>query len=110
MKLASVKTWMVKLTDNHGSFEAVDKLSDAQGLWFPCPKCYAANHGMRGTHYVLCWFVGVSQDIAPKPGRWIATGTDLTDISFVGPNAASVLLTSGCKWHGYIRNGETVDA
>lgn len=90
----------------------VDSLAEADGVWFLCPKCYLANGGEIGTHHVLCWFVGkVPDDVAPRPGRWVPSGTGIDDLTFVGPAAASVLLTSGCQWHGYIRNGAaTTDA
>ena len=87
----------------------VDALTVADGVWFLCPKCYAQNGGCVGTHAVICWFVGkVSDDVAPKPGRWTPTGTGLSDLTFV-PSAGrshSVLLTAGCGWHGFVVNGD----
>jgi len=87
----------------------VDTLAAADGVWFLCPKCFAANGGPVGTHGVICWFVGkVADDVDPKPGRWTPTGTGLQDLTFV-PSAGrsqSVLLTGGCLWHGYVANGE----
>ena len=87
----------------------VDALAEADGVWFLCPKCYAQNGGCVGTHAVICWFVGrVPDDVDPKPGRWTPTGTDLSDLSFV-PSAGrshSVLLTGGCRWHGFVTAGD----
>ncbi len=87
----------------------VDTLAEADGVWFLCPKCFAANGGSVGTHVVICWFVGkVPDDIDPKPGRWTPTGTGLHDLTFV-PSAGrsnSVLLTGGCAWHGFVANGD----
>ena len=87
----------------------IDALAEADGLMFLCPKCYGANGGPVGTHSVLCWFVGkVPDGIDPKPGRWTPAGTGLDDLSFV-PGAGrsnSVLLTSGCGWHGFVQNGD----
>ncbi len=87
----------------------VDTLADADGVWFLCPKCFAANGGREGTHGVICWFVGkVPDDVAPKPGRWTPTGSGLHDLTFV-PSAGrtqSVLLTAGCQWHGFVVNGD----
>lgn len=86
----------------------VDTLAEAHGVWFLCPKCYAANGGAVGTHAVICWFVGkVSDNVDPKPGRWTPIGTGLHDLTFV-PSAGrshSVLLTGGCGWHGFVEQG-----
>ena len=86
----------------------VDALAEADGVWFLCPKCYAQNGGCVGTHAVICWFVGrVPDDVDPKPGRWTATGTGLSDLTFVPSvgRSHSVLLTAGCGWHGFIADG-----
>lgn len=86
----------------------VDTLAEADGVWFLCPKCFAANGSAVGTHAVICWFVGrVPDDVDPKPGRWTPTGTGLNDLTFV-PSAGrshSVLLTGGCGWHGFVDAG-----
>jgi hypothetical protein len=89
-------------------YHRVETLAEADGLWFLCPKCYAENHGSKGTHAVICWFEGhVPDDQEPKPGRWNPTGTGLADLSFVpGAKSNSILLTAGCKWHGFIKNGD----
>ena len=86
----------------------VDTLAEADGVWFLCPKCFADNGGTIGTHAVICWFVGrVSDDVDPKPGRWTPTGTGLGDLTFVpSPGRShSVLLTGGCRWHGFLADG-----
>lgn len=86
----------------------VDALAEADGVWFLCPKCFAANNGPIGTHAVICWFVGkVADDVDPKPGRWTPTGTGLDDLTFVPSTGRShsVLLTGGCAWHGYVTQG-----
>lgn len=89
----------------------VETLTEADGVWFLCPKCFAANGGSVGTHSVICWFVGkVSDDVEPKPGRWTPTGTGLLDLTFV-PSAGrshSVLLTGGCTAHFFVTNGDAV--
>lgn len=88
------------------TYEPVDALADADGLMLLCPKCFATNGGPVGTHSVLCWFVGrVPDDVDPKPGRWRPAGAGIDDLTFIGPGAASVLLTGGCGWHGYVRDG-----
>lgn len=92
--------------------ERVDKYTDdiskADGIIFLCPKCFAANGGSVGTHSIICWFTGrnIPPEKSPGPGRWNAQGTGYDDLTFVGPGAVSVLLTGGCGWHGFIRNGE----
>jgi hypothetical protein len=84
----------------------VDCLAEADGIQFLCPKCFAANGGAVRTHSVVCWFVGrVPDDYDPKPGRWNPSGAGIYDLTFIGPDAASVLLTSGCAWHGFVKNG-----
>ena len=87
----------------------VDALTEADGVWFLCPKCFAANGGAVGTHAVICWFVGsVPDDVDPKPGRWTPTGTGLNDLTFV-PSAGrshSVLLTGGCEAHFFVTHGD----
>jgi hypothetical protein len=90
-----------------GSCRRSEVMADAAGVMFLCPKCFAANGGKIGTHSVICWFVGkVPDNLDPKPGRWNPSGTGLNDLTFVPPGATSVLLTSGCGWHGFVKNGE----
>ena len=83
-----------------------EDLAEAQGIMFICPKCFHED-GAVGAHSVLCWFKnrGVPDDEVPGPGRWNPSGTSLDDLTFVPPGAVSVLLTSGCGWHGFVRNG-----
>lgn len=110
MKLRELEASLIRLVDI-ATHEPVDFLERAQGLFFLCPKCYRTNGGKVGTHAIICWFSnrGVPDDLDPKPGRWVPEGTGLDDITFIGPAAASVLLTSGCGWHGFIRHGDAVD-
>ena len=105
--LRELEAQLTRITEPGRSYEYVDSLEDAQGIWFLCPKCYQENGGAVGTHQVLCWFAdrGVSDEESPGPGRWNTSGTGLDDLSFVGPRAASVLLTDGCRWHGFVRQG-----
>jgi len=114
----------VKLTDLDaafvalapGGFRELAGIEGAQGVMFQCPKCAADKphdgQGFVGAHYVLCWFrnprgaESVADDVDPKPGRWEIAGTGLTDLSFIGPAAASIGLMGGCRWHGFLRNGK----
>ena len=111
MKLRQLEATFLRLAEVPGMFRFVDELAGADGIKFLCPKCFAENGGRVGTHSVICWFKGrVPDDLRPGPGRWNPSGTGIDDLTFVGPGAVSVLLTSGCNWHGFVRNGETVDA
>jgi hypothetical protein len=91
-----------------GGYEATPDIAHAQGLMYLCPRCFVANGGPVGTHSVLNWFAhrGVPADEKPLPGRWNPSGNSIDDLTYVGPGSTSVLLTSGCEWHGFIRNGE----
>jgi hypothetical protein len=98
--------------EHEGSVEClpeVTTLAEADGVWFLCPKCFAANGGNVGTHGVLCWFVGkVPDDVDPKPGRWMPTGTSLHDLTFVPSEGRtpSVALIGACGWHGHVNVGD----
>jgi hypothetical protein len=99
-------------------YRMVPTLAEADGVMFQCPRCAQGKEAgaedgrrfVRGAHYVICWFVGkVADSVDPKPGRWTPQGTGLADLTFVPGNpsrSVSVLLTSGCGWHGFIRDGE----
>src|SRR5205823_3280847 len=108
--------------------------AEADGVQFQCPLCAerlanarkatgntepgtagevgeeGGRRFVRGAHYVICWFRGkVPDDLNPKPGRWTPSGTGLDDLTFVPGTpalAVSVLLTSGCGWHSFVRDGE----
>ncbi len=90
-------------------YDRITDINQADGIIFLCPKCYITNKGIIGTHSVICWFVGkVPDDLGPKPGRWTPQGTGLHDLTFI-PSAGrshSVLLTSGCGWHGFVKDGK----
>jgi hypothetical protein len=107
MRLVDLEAEFMKNLDEK-SMTAVPTLAEADGIMFICPKCFVEKGGPVGAHRVLCWFVGrVPDDRDPKPGRWQPSGTGLDDLTFVGPAAASVLLSGpGCGWHGFVRNGD----
>jgi hypothetical protein len=81
----------------------VDKLDDAQGVMFLCPVCSARNGG-ADAHGVLCWFrdCGVPDEAEPGPARWLVSGAGLGDLTL----SPSVMLLSGCGWHGFITGGQ----
>jgi hypothetical protein len=111
MKLLDLKPVFIARTDQ--GHRPVERIEDAEGVRFLCPKCFAANGGSRGTHSVICWGPTVPQTVSPKPGRWTLVGTSLADLTLNGAHgkSRSVLLTgAGCGWHGYITDGEATDA
>lgn len=91
--------------DDDYTFVNVSDIAQADGIMFLCPKCFAANGGPRGTHSIICWQPKVPQTIEPKPGRWSLVGTGLDDLTLVAASS-SILLTSGCQAHFFIRNGK----
>jgi len=103
-KLEAELLWQIAPDFKSFRTDAPD-VAHAQGIKFLCPVCFTKNGGPVGTHLVICWFSGVPQKIDPRPGRWNPEGTSIDDITFVGPGAASVKLTGGCNWHGFIKNG-----
>ncbi len=109
-RLRDLNAHFLKVIDNK-TFKHVDSLAEANGIWFLCPKCFAANSGPSGTHGVICWSRsrGAPEDIEPLPGRWSMNGTSLDDLTLnVDPpgTARSVLLIGGCEWHGFVNNGD----
>jgi hypothetical protein len=86
----------------------IQDINEAQGIIFLCPKCFVENNRSNiGVHSVICWFQnrGVPDSMKPGPGRWNPQGTGIDDLTFVPPGAVSVLLTAGCGWHGFVKNG-----
>jgi len=91
----------------------VGSINDAQGIFFVCPKCFAENGNSRiGVHAVICWSKtsGTPDEAEPGPGRWRLEGTGYQDLSLMEEpgKSRSVLLTSGCRWHGFVTNGEVI--
>lgn len=109
----TVGTWTRRLPDGateevtgpQSYIAYVDHLSEAHGVMFLCPKCFAANGGDVGTHQIICWNPSVPQTVEPKPGRWEMRGTGYGDLSLVA-GSSSVLLTSGCQAHFFVTTGE----
>lgn len=79
----------------------VDALTDADGVIFLCPKCYAANGGSVGTYSIICWKPGVAPEHLPGPARWPMTGASLADLTL----SPSVLIIGGCAAHFFVRGG-----
>ena len=96
--------------DGHIYLVPVDSIEQAQGIDFLCPKCFAENKGLIGTHKVICWSSsrGVPDHARPGPGRWRLEGTGYSDLSLMEEpgKSRSVQLHGGCAWHGFVTNGE----
>jgi hypothetical protein len=116
MRLADLDAYFVGNWRREGHTRLAS-VEGAQGVAFQCPKCAegkprALDGGVRGAHYIICWFLNprnapqVPKDASPKPGRWTFSGDTIDTLSFTGPGAASVLLLAGCGWHGFVKNGE----
>jgi hypothetical protein len=95
-----------------GEIRHVATLKQANGVMFLCPKCFRKNRGAAGTHGVICWNAQVPPAVEPGPGRWDMSGNGIDSLTLkgAGGRSDSVLLTSGCKWHGYVRDGDVTDA
>lgn len=86
----------------------VDAIAKADGLRLLCPKCYDDPPvGPVGTHSVICWSPKISQDHAPRPGRWDLVGTSIDDLTLVA-GSSSVLIQGGCDAHFFVRQGHVV--
>jgi hypothetical protein len=110
MKLRELEPHLVRWeAAKPDSFRYVRSLKRANGLLFVCPKCLRERGKRAGVHSILCWSPDVPQTVSPTPGRWNLVGTSLDDLSLVA-GSSSVLLLSGCKWHGFITDGEVRDA
>jgi hypothetical protein len=90
--------------DGREGWEVVDRIADADGVGFLCPKCFKTNGGRVGTHAVVCWRPRVPPDVDPKPGRWEFVGTGLDDLTLVA-GSSSVLLSGPCGAHFHVRGG-----
>lgn len=73
-------------------------------LAFDCPKC-----GREGERHggILC-YLDPAMDGGPAVSshNWQRTGDSIDNLTL----SPSILVLSGCGWHGFIRNGEIVDA
>ena len=107
MRLAELEPQFLRHEYRDGSeyHVFVDSLGEADGIMFLCPVCWTANKGPIGTHQVICWRPRIAPDIHPKPGRWELIGSSYADLSLVA-GSSSVLLTSGCNAHFFVRSGQ----
>jgi hypothetical protein len=116
MKLRDLDaTFCMNANPATGGYSETQDIAHAQGVLFQCPACAQgkelvdADHGRAavGAHYVLCWFKGcVPDSMYPGPGRWTPSGTGIDDLTLNPSVNLDVKPDSGCKWHGWVRNGE----
>jgi hypothetical protein len=103
LKLQDLEPRFLKIVDESRR-RYIEDISEADGLIFLCPKCFAENGGRVGTHSIICWRPHVSQDALPKPGRWDMRGSGFFDLSLVA-GSSSIALMGGCNAHFFIENG-----
>lgn len=110
MRLLELEPQFMRYEDRDDSHYTipVNSLSEAQGIWFLCPKCFVQNKGNIGTHMVDVTFAGRgaldsqgSHGNDGKPTRWVVSGTDFSNLTL----QPSVLLEGGCAWHGFVTQG-----
>lgn len=90
-------------------FEPVERVSDAHGVRFLCPKSFAKNGGPKGTHSVYIFFAGspyAGRNTAGEEVRWnVIGGQSLMDLQL----SPSILeqddqspIEWRCGWHGFV--------
>lgn len=108
MTLAELSPRFIKRTGER-SRAYVERIEEAEGIQFLCPRCFINNGGAVGTHSILCWNLATPSEISPGPGRWDLHGTDYADLTLVGAGTSSVLLPGeGCGAHFHISNGMVI--
>lgn len=105
MRLTELEPEFLKLIDEY-SWQRMDSITDADGVFFLCPTCWIKNNGPVGTHAIICWTPKVPLNIEPGPGRWELLGTGYEDLT-LRAGSSSVFLQSegGCKAHFFIQSG-----
>lgn len=101
MRLTDLEPAFRTITEPGRTCQEHDDIATADGLRFLCPKCFEANGGAVGTHSVVCWRPHVPPTETPGPGRWQIVGTGYGDLTL----SPSVLITSGCMAHFFVRHG-----
>lgn len=96
----------MKLAELSPKFMTIDE--KRVGLVFLCPICKGTKQNNPDDH---CHHVGVRfsnpLDGAPAyPRGWHRTGETLETITL----APSIMMLDGCKWHGFVENGELKNA
>lgn len=104
MNLLDLQPQFIKSGDKGGHSRVID-LSEADGILFLCPKCFAEKGSNIGVHSIICWNPSVPQTISPKPGRWQMLGTGFNDLTLKA-GSSSILLKGGCNAHFFITDGK----
>ena len=99
MRLSELDPEFIRHFDG-GGHQRVETMAEATGIKLLCPKCASGDR-----HWIICWSPVVPQSIMPKPGRWNMQGSGFDDLSLVA-GSSSVSLTSGCRAHFMVANGE----
>ncbi len=110
MKLTELEPKLYKYIGDQ-RFKTVKTVDKADSVMFLCPVCFKTNKGNKGTHSIRVDFKGkgVPVEIAIKNAQgeavyWNATGKDINDLTLT----PSILLLSGCAWHGFVTAGEVI--
>lgn len=84
----------------------VETLAEADGIQFLHPEEFRRNKGSEGTCILQILFKGKAQYPDMTEPRWNVSGTGLDDLTI----SPSILSKGNVEWHGWIRNGQVVDA
>lgn len=89
-----------EMSENGCRLHHMPSADGAQGIMFTCPLPDCG-------HTVIAWFKNpVNAEVAPPEAlpspRWGRAGMTLADITL----RPSINILSGCKWHGFVTNGE----
>jgi Family of unknown function (DUF6527) len=96
-----------EVTGPKSVFTFVATLTEADGVLFICPKCAGTDR-----HRVRIGFRGIAElgsyghNKKGEPVLWDMSGSGIDDLVLT----PSIQLEGGCNWHGYVRNGDVVDA
>ena len=85
----------------------VETLAEADGVTFLDPGEFRKNGGPVGTGSIHIPFKGRGDRF--QPSGWQASGTSLSDLT-ISPSIFVNMHGNPPGWHGWIRNGEIVDA
>lgn len=90
-------------------FEPVERVADAHGVRFLCPKSFAKNGGPQGTHSVYIFFQGspyAGRNLAGQEVRWqVVGGTTIDDLQLapsIQEQDDELPPEHRCNWHGFV--------
>lgn len=91
------------------SFEHVERVADAHGIKFLCPKSFAKNNGPVGTHSVYIFFTGspyAGHNTKGEEVRWQVVGGSTIDDLQLSPSILEqddeLAPEHRCGWHGFV--------